>query len=168
MQIQELAHRHGFSTAAIQQLWDGLIKSDGRAVQFNHPEFGGMGQWMPGLVMIGDMFNDGLKDRLNRLCYELAGYIQASDEPTLPTNKIQVWWPPELGKPSLQGDQNDLSYAFFPRFHRLALRSEGRVILYDTSEYTVSGISQQEMKGIMVLFIHTPQGLIPLNQLEEA
>jgi hypothetical protein len=42
--------------------------------QFNHPEFGGMSQWSPGMTMVGDMFNNGLKSKLDAVCSELAQY----------------------------------------------------------------------------------------------
>jgi hypothetical protein len=39
--------------------------------QFSHPEFGGSGQWMRGgMSMIGDMFNSGLKSRVDSLLFE--------------------------------------------------------------------------------------------------
>ena len=42
--------------------------------QFSHPEFGGMSQWSPGMTMVGDMFNNGLKSKLDAVCSELAQY----------------------------------------------------------------------------------------------
>jgi hypothetical protein len=50
---------------------------NGNQAQFNHPEFGGMGQWsMGGMIMIGDMFNNYLKGRVDSLCQELSSLIQ--------------------------------------------------------------------------------------------
>jgi hypothetical protein len=44
--------------------------------QFNHPEFGGSGQWMRGgMIMLGDMFNNSLKNSVGGLCQELAHLI---------------------------------------------------------------------------------------------
>jgi hypothetical protein len=41
--------------------------------QFNHHELGGAGQWMPGgMTMVGDMFNHGLKVKVDGLCSELS------------------------------------------------------------------------------------------------
>jgi hypothetical protein len=49
----------------------------GNQAQFNHPEFGGMGQWSSGgMLMIGDMFNNSLKGRVGVLCQELSGLVQ--------------------------------------------------------------------------------------------
>jgi hypothetical protein len=44
-----------------------LQRSGGGQAQFGHPDLGGMGQWMPGMLMIGDMFNSGLKARVDSL-----------------------------------------------------------------------------------------------------
>ncbi len=41
--------------------------------QFDHRELGGAGQWMPGgMTMVGDMFNHGLKAKVDGLCSELS------------------------------------------------------------------------------------------------
>jgi hypothetical protein len=53
-----------------------LVDSNGRMAQFNHPEFGGYGQWMSGgMTMVSDMFNNHLKGRVDSLCGELAGLV---------------------------------------------------------------------------------------------
>jgi hypothetical protein len=47
--------------------------------QFNHPEFGGAGQWMQGgMTMVSDMFNHRLKSRVEGLCSALAHLLSAS------------------------------------------------------------------------------------------
>jgi len=43
--------------------------------QFSHPDFGGMSQWSPGMTMVGDMFNNSLKSKLDAVCTELATYV---------------------------------------------------------------------------------------------
>jgi hypothetical protein len=44
--------------------------------QFSHPELGGMGQWSRGgMIMIGDMFNNGLKSRVDALCNDLSQIV---------------------------------------------------------------------------------------------
>ncbi|MEQ1672138.1 MAG: SHOCT domain-containing protein, partial [Hyphomicrobium sp.] len=49
----------------------------GSQAQFNHYEFGGMGQWSSGgMVMIGDMFNNNLKGRVSALAQDLSGLVQ--------------------------------------------------------------------------------------------
>ena len=58
--VTDIAARHGFSVDAALNLVDSLLHGQGTQAQFNHPEFGGMGQWSRGgMIMIGDMFNQG-------------------------------------------------------------------------------------------------------------
>jgi len=52
---------------------DAVARGGGSMAQFNLPEFGGSGQWMRGgMTMIGDMFNNYLKGRVDGLCSELS------------------------------------------------------------------------------------------------
>lgn len=81
-QLDRLAAQHGFSPAAVRHLYEAIRAGNGTAAQFSHPEFGGMGQWMRGgMLMIGDMFNQSLKGRVNALCnagsllYFTAGHV---------------------------------------------------------------------------------------------
>ena len=49
--------------------------------QFNHPELGGMGQWLrTGMVMIGDMFDTSLKRCVSDLSTELATLLNDRNE----------------------------------------------------------------------------------------
>jgi hypothetical protein len=75
--IDDVGRRRGFSSDAVTRMLIAVSAGYGNQAQFNHPEFGGMGQWSSGgMIMIGDMFNDYLKDRVGSLCQELAGLIQ--------------------------------------------------------------------------------------------
>jgi hypothetical protein len=75
--VDEVARRHGFSSGAVTAMLGAVSAGYGNQAQFNHQEFGGMGQWSSGgMIMIGDMFNNHLKGRINSLCQELAGLIQ--------------------------------------------------------------------------------------------
>ena len=57
-----------------EALLTALVAGGGSQAQFNIPELGGMGQWSRGgMVMVGDMFNNALKARVDALCTELAG-----------------------------------------------------------------------------------------------
>src|SRR5215831_3106648 len=76
--VTELAQRYGVSTAAVVTLLQALTHGHGTMAQFDHPELGGRGQWMPGgMVMVGDMFNQGLKATVDGLCVELAVFLAA-------------------------------------------------------------------------------------------
>jgi hypothetical protein len=71
--INELAQRYGVSTDAVMTLLQALVNSNGTMAQFNHWELGGAGQWMlGGMTMVGDMFNHGLKSKVDGLCSELS------------------------------------------------------------------------------------------------
>jgi len=75
--VNDVAQRHGFSPQAVAEMLNAVSIGYGNQAQFNHPEFGGMGQWSAGgMVMIGDMFNNYLKGRVSALCQELSGLIQ--------------------------------------------------------------------------------------------
>ena len=75
--VEEAAQRHGVSTDAVLTLLAALAAGRGTAAQFSHPELGGMGQWSQGgMLMIGDMFNNALKYKVDRLCNELAGVVR--------------------------------------------------------------------------------------------
>jgi hypothetical protein len=71
--IEEVAQRHGFSTDAVMSMLESVIRGNGSMAQFNHPEFGGSGQWIQGgMTMVSDMFNNYLKGRVDGLCSELS------------------------------------------------------------------------------------------------
>ena len=75
--VEDVAQRHGVSADAVQALLFALAAGNGTAAQFNHPELGGMGQWSQGgMLMIGDMFNNALKYRVDQLCTELATVVR--------------------------------------------------------------------------------------------
>ena len=71
--INDLAQRYGVGTDAAMALLQALINGNGTMAQFNHPELGGSGQWLQGgMTMVGDMFNHGLKAKVDGLCTELS------------------------------------------------------------------------------------------------
>ncbi|NJO16481.1 MAG: hypothetical protein HC877_12285, partial [Thioploca sp.] len=76
-QLTELTQKYQLSEHAIMVLWQALIKGNGKMAQFNHPELGGIGQWLPGgMTMISDMSNSSLKMVIDNLCVELANLIK--------------------------------------------------------------------------------------------
>ena len=72
--VARVALRHSISQDAVRTILRALRSSGGSMAQFSHPEFGGMSQWSPGMTMVGDMFNNGLKSKLDAVCSELARY----------------------------------------------------------------------------------------------
>ena len=72
--VEGIAQAHAVSTEAVLVLLRALAAGNGTQAQFNHPDLGGMGQWSQGgMIMIGDMFNQGLKYKVGALCDELLG-----------------------------------------------------------------------------------------------
>lgn len=170
--LQTLATGHGFSLSAVQHLYQALIKGNGTMAQFSHPELGGNGQWMSGgMIMIGDMFNHGLKARVDALCNDLYGQLQTapprdSSPAFTPLSRFpDSPWPAEWGQPTVSGGQNDLAYAYFPIQHRLAVRYGGRMTVFDTTGFAIAGFSQQQQLGLQGLYANSPQGLIAVMAL---
>ena len=150
--IAGLARTHHMSEGAIAHLLDALRRGNGSAAQFNHPELGGMGQWMAGgMIMIGDGNNHALKATIAHLCAELAPLATRTVAPSgggFPAfprrDASRAWWPAELRTASASGAQNGVRYAYFAAARRLALEIAGRVTIYDTLDHIISGVSQQQ------------------------
>ena len=185
--LEEIAQRHGVSLDATTTLLRALALGNGTQAQFNHPDLGGMGQWSRGgMIMVGDMFNNGLKARVDSLCNELAGllgdggiYMQTrsgsqSQSQRRGGNGVSLfmsgsasgnqWWPAELGSPDATGAQNDLRYAWFSRARRLAIQRNGQVQVYDTGNHTIGGFSQQQ-SGDQSLTFTSQFGLVRVSEL---
>ena len=80
--LEDVARRHAVSLEAVVTMLRALMEGNGSQAQFNHPDLGGMGQWSQGgMIMVGDMFNQGLKHRVDTLCNELAGLLARSAIP---------------------------------------------------------------------------------------
>src|ERR1700722_8460661 len=76
--LDDVAGRHEMSLDAVVALFRALVEGNGRQAQFNHPDLGGMGQWSQGgMIMIGDMFNQSLRHRVDALCNELADLMRS-------------------------------------------------------------------------------------------
>lgn len=168
--LSDAATKHGFSEDAAGAVLLALRKGNGMA-QFNHPELGGMGQWSSGMVMIGDMGNNGLKSRVDALCHDLAEALNhggvfhdAADAESPPAGASGNWWPSELGSPGSSGAQNDMRYAVFPSAHRIAVRSGGKVTVYDSGEHAIHGVSQAQ-GGSQTLVFSSQQGQVSTADL---
>jgi hypothetical protein len=182
--VEEIASRHGVSVEAATVLLGAVAQGNGTQAQFNHPELGGMGQWSRGgMIMIGDMFNNGLKYRVDALCNDLSGLLarqapftppprsQSQDQSEsvslfVPGSASSPWWPSELGVPNSTGAQNDLRYALFAGAHRLAIRRDGVVQFYDTGDHLISGFSQQQ-GGDQSLTFSSQYGVVRVADLTE-
>ncbi len=191
--VDSLAQNYGFSSDAVETLLRAVSAGGGTQAQFNHYEFGGMGQWSQGgMIMIGDMFNNGLKDRVSRLANELSNAIGQSSPfaPMASQSQSQSqgggygtsygsgsqsslfvtspgsgnWWPENLGQPSSTGAQNTMRYAVFPGARRLAIQDNGAVTVYDTGEHQIGGVGQQQGGGQSFTF-SSQFGLVRVSDL---
>lgn len=128
-----------------------LHAGGGTMAQFDIPELGGSGQWMRGgMTMVGNMFDNALKARVDALCAELAQLLtttavfpaRGAEPPG--QSRSGGWWPADLGVPSATGGQNDARYAIFPATRRLAIHVDGGIRVFDTGEHRIGGVQQQQ------------------------
>ncbi len=190
----DLARRYGFSIDAVAHMMASVLNGNGSMAQFSHPEFGGSGQWMRGgMLMLGDMFNYGLKNRVDSLCSEIAN-ILANQPGLLSTGSFQSqsqggngwqtqaagvprgasslfvpdpasnWWPQDLGVPNATGAQNSVRYAYFAQARRLAVQTGSDTWVYDTLDHQIGGFSQQQGAGGSILF-SSQYGTVNLSAL---
>ena len=176
--VAGVATRHGVAEDTVRTILSALRSGGGRMAQFSHRDFGGMSQWSPGMTMVGDMFNDQLKSKLDALCTELAGHL--ADLPpaatavsgmdvsyrSSPMKKQRDWWPAGLGAPSSAGNQNDLRYAVFPRTRRLAIQDGDHIDIYDTGDHNISGIAQAQNADQTLTFT-SQSGLVRVADLQK-
>jgi Short C-terminal domain len=183
-----------FTTDAVMTLLQALVNSNGTMAQFNHLELGGGGQWMRGgMTMVGDMFNYGLKSKVDGLCSELSqllaqqpfvpfpasfqsqgggqpqdGSVGAGSASLFVTEALGrasgQWWPAELGFPNGSGGQNHVRYAYFSPAHRLAVELNGCVTVYDTLDHQIGGVSQQQGSGGSLTFT-SQHGTVSISRL---
>ena len=170
--VEKLAAHYGFSHDAANTLLRSLIAGGGTMAQFSHPELGGTGQWTNGgMIMIGDMFNNALKARVDGLCSELANILQEQEAKherhpfaAYTEKPRENWWGAELGPSSTSGSQNNMRYAYFPATRRLAVLNDDRVTIYDAGTHHITGVSQQQSSRGSVAF-RSQQGLVNLADL---
>ena len=164
--VAEIAARHGVGAGTAERLIDALARGGGTQAQFDEPELGGMGQWSRGgMVMVGDMFNNALKARVDALCGELAALAgEAGVFAPLPAGGVSGGWPAEFGRPSATGSQNDMRYAVFPDTRRLVVARGAAQTVYDTGEHSIGGIAQAQ-SGDQTLTFTSQRGPVPLSEL---
>ncbi len=152
--INDIARRYNLSLDAVIHMLGAVNNGGGGMAQFNCPELGGSGQWMSGgMTMVGDMFNNGLKNTVDNLCCELATALvnnQMYPATAQGSSSSNQWWPQDLGSPFSSGAQNNTRYAIFPQ--RLAVDTNGIVKVYDTLDHQIGGVSQQQGGNDSVTF----------------
>jgi len=172
--VNGLVQRHGFSFEATEHMLVAVVNGNGQMAQFSHPEFGGSGQWMRGgMIMIGDMFNNYLKGRVDSICSDVSTILQShggllqsgsfqsqsqggsnsqrqdsggrgGESSLFMPDPSQNWWPKEFGPPNATGSQNQMQYAYFSVLRRLAVKTGSSIWVYDTQDHQIGGFSQQQ------------------------
>jgi len=164
MDIDEIAKRHGFSTAAANEALRAVVAGRGTMAQFDHRELGGPGQWMRGgMIMISDMGNDALRRRVDALFEDLAELAMRKAQIAAEHSSSQ-WWPKSLGTPASSGGQNDVRYAYFPDRRRLAIDKSGAITVYDTLDHRIGGFAQQQGASSTLTFT-SDRGLVDVSKL---
>lgn len=180
--INEIGQRYNISSDAVICMLYAVQNGGGTMAQFNCPELGGGGQWMSGgMTMVGDMFNNGLKNTVDNLCNELSNLLAneysaifktvkksaaAPNSMYFPNGGSGNWWPDwaNLGMASSTGGQNNIRYAVFPQSRRLAVEANGKVTVYDTLDNQIGGVSQQQ-GGDASLTFSSQYGVIQVSSL---
>ena len=129
---------------------------------------------VPGMSMVGDMFNTQLKAKLNALCSDIAAHLNSSSAAggtrsaadgvsyrsmSASTN----WWPAGLGRPGAVGAQNDLRYAVFPDTRRV-IDDGGEISVYDTGDHRIFGVAQAQSSDRTLSFT-SQDGLVKVADL---
>ena len=176
--IPSVAERYVVSEETARRIYDCLKQTGGTACQFDIPEFGGHGQWMPGMVMTSDPSDRDLQAKIDGLCCELAAIVRGSDSaspgaleggggPTVVGTDMaagESWWPASFGRAAATGEQCGIRYAHFPAVRRLLVQQGARVDAYDTGDYVISGIAQQQGAASSITF-NSNRGPVGLDQL---
>ena len=192
--VHNLSQRHGVSTDAVTHMLIAIQNGNGSMAQFNHPEFGGCGQWMRGgMTMVSDLFNNQLKYRVDSICSDIAnelgnhqltpfsGSFQSQSQNGANSqmqaggamnsgNSLFVpdpeanWWPQDMGMPNAVGSQNHVRYAYFGNSRRLAVKTGSDIWVYDTKDHQIGGFSQQQGVGGSITFT-SQYGTVNLSTL---
>lgn len=173
--IDALAKDYSLSRETIIHLLDALLATNGTMAQFDADELGGQGQWMKdGSTMIGDMFNESLKVKVDKLASHLSKMIANDEFSSSPTNHSQThtnhhaWWPSELGTPTATGSQNDMRYAYFAKPKRLVVDNNGKLTIYDTLDHEIYAFSaKQGFSETSNIAFKSNLGIVHLSDLKK-
>jgi hypothetical protein len=172
--IADIAQRYGLARESVLAMLFAVNAGGGTMAQFSIPELGGSGQWMRGgMTMVGNMFDNALKARVDALCGELAQLLTTTPVFPASTTDSQVgftsasWWPADLGVPSASGGQNDTRYAIFPSTQRLAIQINGVTKVFDTGKHHIGGVQQQQGTGYGSASFTSQLGTFDVSSLPE-
>ena len=144
--IAQIAQKHALSEEAVTHLFNQLSLGHGTQAQFNHPAFGGIGQWQNGMLMISDFSNHALKAKLTGIFAELVElYNQRGGQPTIEAK-------PEtntLGKPTMVATQNHLTVNYYQDRSLIVItdNQRNRAVTYSVAPHRLTGVSQQNQNN---------------------
>ena len=153
--VQALAEQYKIGADAVKVMLDAVVKGGGTMATFNLPEFGGAGEWMRGMALMGGMAGNPMMATVDSLCNELSALMAAQASLFMPASQWPAsarWWPAQLGEPSSTGTRASSRYAYFAQIRRLAVDSGGRVEVYDTTGFNISGLAPQGADGDALTF----------------
>ena len=171
--INDIAEKYSLKVESVEAMVKAIVQGNGSMAQFNIPELGGNGQWMRGgMTMVGDMFNNSLKAKVDNLCMELSKLVSTRvifEEPEEAVNEIKsqssnTSWPSVFGSPTSSGAQNNFRYAYFAPAKRLVIEEGGTRKIYDTKHHRISGVSQQQGGSRSYQFT-SQEGPVDINSL---
>ena len=170
--VDEIVSEYKVKPETVRDLLLAIQAGNGSMAQFNISELGGNGQWMKGgMTMVGDMFNQNLKAKVDNLSSELARKLESGGLFEIEKDIVREGsqgnshnWPAVFGQPSASGSQNNFRYAYFPTVKRLVLDKGDKRYIYDTKHHVISGVSQQQ--GSTNSFVFSSQhGPVDIGEL---
>jgi hypothetical protein len=127
------------------------------------------------MTMVGNMFDNALKARVDGLCRELSQLLATVTvfPPATASGQSQGgftsgnWWPADLGIPSSSGAQNNARYAIFPNTRRLAIQVDGVTRVFDTGNHNIGGVQQQQGGAYGSVNFTSQFGTFDVSSLQE-
>jgi hypothetical protein len=174
--IARVSIRHAVSADAVRTIMQALRRRHYGAIQPS-----GVRRDVPmvtGMSMVGDMFNNSLKSKLDAVCTELAAYVahtpstdqdrshEGGEVSYHSSRRRSDWWPTNLGTASAVGAQNDLQYAIFPGTRRLAIKAGEHIEICDTANHRIFGVAQAQSVDQTLTFT-SQDGLVRVKDLRK-
>ncbi len=150
--VEALAAQYKIGADAVKVMLDAVAKGGGGMAKFNLPEFGGAGEWMRGMALMGGMGGDPVKATVDGLCNELSNLMAAQASLFMPAAQwpaSERWWPAELGEPSSAGSRASSRYAYFAQVRRLAVEfgRPRRGLRHDRLQHRGAGPARRRWRG---------------------
>ena len=145
--------------------------------QFSHADFGGMSQWSPGMTMVGDMFNNDLKSKLDFICTELASHIAEASSELVNDDRpdaAEVSYRsagaqrPMVARRSrnseFRGCAERPALRRLSETKRLAIQDGRQIVVYDTGDHKIFAVAQAQSRDQTLTFT-SQTGLVRVSEL---